>query len=115
MCVCVCVCEYIYVYIICVGVCVYVCVCVCVSVCVCLSVCLCVCVCVCIGLRRLSYEEIKRVFATLDTNNDGSITNAEFILGLKKNPWVAELLGMPANIHQVCALPNQNDFRDNAL
>lgn len=63
----------------------------------------------------LSYEEIKRVFVTLDTNNDGSITHAEFILGLKKNPWVAELLGMPAHIRQVCALPNQNDFPDSAL
>jgi hypothetical protein len=68
-----------------------------------------------VGLRRLSYEEIKRVFVTLDTNNDGSITHAEFILGLKKNPWVAELLGMPAHIRQVCARPNQNDFLDSAL
>ena len=33
---------------------------------------------------RLSYEEIKSVFVTLDTNNDRSITHAEFILVLKK-------------------------------
>jgi hypothetical protein len=44
------------------------------------------------------------VFVTLDTNNDGSITHAEFILGLKKNPWVAELLGMPAHIQRSNAL-----------
>ena len=55
------------------------------------------------------------MFVALDTNNDGSITHAEFILGLQKNPWVAELLGMPAHIRQVCALPNQNDFLDSAL
>ena len=53
------------------------------------------------GLRKLSYEEIKRVFVALDKNKDGRITNAEFISGLKKNPWIAELLGMPANIRQV--------------
>jgi hypothetical protein len=28
-----------------------------------------------------------------DRNHDGSITHAEFIKGLKENPWVAELLG----------------------
>jgi len=33
---------------------------------------------------RLSYEEIKSVFVTLDTDNDRSITHAEFILVLKK-------------------------------
>ena len=28
-----------------------------------------------------------------DKNNDGSITHAEFIKGLRENPWIADLLG----------------------
>jgi hypothetical protein len=28
-----------------------------------------------------------------DKNHDGSITHAEFLKGLKENPWVAGLLG----------------------
>jgi len=36
----------------------------------------------------------------LDKNGDGSITHVEFIIGLKKHPWVAEKLGMPANVRQ---------------
>ena len=30
-----------------------------------------------------------------DKNGDGSITHAEFITGLRNNPWVAKLLGHP--------------------
>lgn len=35
-----------------------------------------------------------------DKNHDGSITHAEFIKGLKDNPWVATLLGDILNIQQ---------------
>jgi Ca2+-binding EF-hand superfamily protein len=41
----------------------------------------------------LSYEELRTLFKTLDGDNDGYISNAEFIKGLKKNAWMAEKLG----------------------
>ena len=53
------------------------------------------------GGRRLSFQEIQRIFSILDKNGDGNITHAEFISGLKKNVWVAKKLGMPSNIRQV--------------
>ncbi len=42
---------------------------------------------------KLSYEELRTLFKTLDEDNDGFISNAEFIKGLKKNPWMADKLG----------------------
>ena len=50
--------------------------------------------------RKLTFVEIKEIFATLDKNGDGNITHAEFIMGMKKNPWVATKLGMPTNVRQ---------------
>jgi hypothetical protein len=50
--------------------------------------------------RKLTFLEIKEIFATLDKNGDGDITHAEFITGMKKNPWVATKLGMPTNVRQ---------------
>jgi len=50
--------------------------------------------------RKLTFAEIEEIFETLDKNGDGSITHAEFIIGMKKNPWVAEKLGMPTNVRQ---------------
>ena len=50
--------------------------------------------------EKLSFEDIGEIFETLDKNGDGSITHAEFIVGLKKNPWVAEKLGMPSHVRQ---------------
>jgi Tfp pilus assembly protein PilF/Ca2+-binding EF-hand superfamily protein len=50
--------------------------------------------------RKLTFLEIKEIFATLDRNGDGDITHAEFITGMKKNPWVATKLGMPTNVRQ---------------
>ena len=50
--------------------------------------------------RRLSFKEITEIFKILDKNGDGSITHAEFIVGLKKNAWVAEKLGMPSHVRQ---------------
>ncbi len=32
----------------------------------------------------LSYEELRTLFKTLDGDNDGYVTNAEFIKGLKR-------------------------------
>ena len=42
---------------------------------------------------NLSFEEIQEIFRNLDKNNDGYITHAEFIHGLKKNEWIANKLG----------------------
>jgi hypothetical protein len=47
-----------------------------------------------------SFPELIAIFSALDKNNDGRITHAEFITGLKRHPWIAEKLGIPANIHQ---------------
>ena len=33
--------------------------------------------------RKLTFEEIQEIFDVLDKNGDGSITHAEFIIGLK--------------------------------
>ncbi len=41
----------------------------------------------------LSYEELQTIFKTLDGDNDGYVSNAEFIKGLKKNAWMEEKLG----------------------
>jgi hypothetical protein len=43
--------------------------------------------------RKLSFADIQKIFSTLDKNGDGSITNAEFIVGLKKHPWLARAFG----------------------
>ena len=51
--------------------------------------------------RKLSFADIQKIFSTLDKNGDGSITNAEFIVGLKKHPWLADMMGMPSHVRQV--------------
>ena len=48
----------------------------------------------------ISMEALAQVFATLDTNQDGKLSHAEFIRGLKKHPEIANLMGMPASIQQ---------------
>jgi len=47
-----------------------------------------------------SFEELAEIFKALDRNNDGRISHAEFITGLKRNPSIAERLGLPAHIQQ---------------
>ncbi len=42
---------------------------------------------------NLSFEDLQKIFRTLDKNNDGYLTNSEFIHGLKKNAWIADKLG----------------------
>jgi len=44
--------------------------------------------------------EVYEIFAALDHNGDGSISQAEFIRGLKQHPWAASKLGMPSHIRQ---------------
>jgi Ca2+-binding EF-hand superfamily protein len=57
--------------------------------------------------RSLSFQELRDIFSTLDKNNDGSITHAELIKGLKENPWIADKFGMPAHIRQEDGTRNQ--------
>ena len=45
------------------------------------------------ALMHLPYEDLQKIFHTLDKNNDGYVTNAEFIHGLKKSAWIADKLG----------------------
>ena len=44
--------------------------------------------------------DVEEIFAALDKNGDGSITQAEMIRGLKRHPWAASKLGMPSQIRQ---------------
>ena len=41
----------------------------------------------------LSFKDLQKIFETLDTNKDGSITQGEFIKGLKKHKDIAKMLG----------------------
>jgi Ca2+-binding EF-hand superfamily protein len=41
----------------------------------------------------LKYEELLEIFQTLDKDNNGKITHAEFIRGLKQNASIANKLG----------------------
>ena len=43
-------------------------------------------------------HEVREIFAVLDKNGDGSITQIEFIRGLKANPGAAATLGLPSVI-----------------
>jgi len=48
----------------------------------------------------LPKRDVEEIFAALDQNGDGSITQAEMIRGLKQHPWAASKLGMPSHIRQ---------------
>jgi len=48
----------------------------------------------------LPRRDVEKIFAALDKNGDGSITQAEMIRGLKQHPWAASKLGMPSHIRQ---------------
>jgi hypothetical protein len=41
----------------------------------------------------MKFEELRKIFKTLDVNNDHSITHREFIRGLKNHPLIAAKLG----------------------
>jgi hypothetical protein len=41
----------------------------------------------------LSFNDLREIFRVLDYNNDGSITHAEFIKGLRRNKGIARKLG----------------------
>ncbi len=43
--------------------------------------------------QNINIYHVPCIFCQQDKNRDGSITHAEFLKGLRENPWVAELLG----------------------
>jgi len=47
---------------------------------------------------KLTALELINIFKTLDLNGDGEVSHAEFVKGLRKNPTIAEKLGMPTDI-----------------
>ncbi|KAJ1487616.1 hypothetical protein T484DRAFT_2207523 [Baffinella frigidus] len=51
-------------------------------------------------IPHLTREEAEAVFAALDTNADGAISQIEFVKGLRKNSALAMLLHLPTHIEQ---------------
>jgi len=43
---------------------------------------------------RITKQDLRAIFDTLDVNHDGSITHAEFIKGLRKYPEIGKRLGL---------------------
>ena len=43
---------------------------------------------------RITEEELRQVFNTLDVNRDGKVSHAEFIKGLRQNPRLETVLGL---------------------
>ena len=52
------------------------------------------------AMQKLKYQDIVDMFTALDVNGDGRISQSELIKGLKKNPSLAQMLGMPVDIKQ---------------
>ena len=50
--------------------------------------------------QRVAFIELQRIFQTLDANGNGTISHAEFIVGLKANADIAEVMGMPREVRQ---------------
>jgi len=43
-------------------------------------------------------QELSKAFEMFDKNHDGHLTRAEIILGCRKNPDLAKLMGLPEHV-----------------
>jgi Ca2+-binding EF-hand superfamily protein len=50
------------------------------------------------GISKEREAELRQVFACVDVNGDGALSRAELIMRLRKDPDLAELLGLPVRI-----------------
>eukprot|EP01043_Picozoa_sp_COSAG02_P025914 COSAG02_NODE_1475_length_12422_cov_20.622170_5_plen_1358_part_00 len=50
------------------------------------------------GVSKEREAELRAVFACVDVNGDGALSRAELIMSLRKDPDLAELLGLPVRV-----------------